>query len=59
MKGFLAFVWCLAVAGGFTLKHDDDEGEWRAWKDLHGKTYASEREEAARKAVWRENVKVQ
>lgn len=58
MKGSVIFLWCLAVASAFILKREEDEGEWQAWKALHGKTYASESEEAARKAIWKDNLKV-
>lgn len=55
MKGSLILLWCLAVASGFVLKVDEDDNQWKAWKDFHGKTYASESEETTRKAIWRDN----
>ncbi|KAJ7356030.1 hypothetical protein OS493_027427 [Desmophyllum pertusum] len=55
MKGSLILLWCLAVASGFVLKGDEDDNQWKAWKDFHGKTYASESEETTRKAIWRDN----
>ena len=61
MKGFLAFLLCLTVASGFVLKIEkveEDELQWNAWKNFHGKSYATESEEAARKAIWRDNLKV-
>ena len=58
MKVFLAFVLCLAVARGFVLKFDEDELQWKAWKSYHGKSYLSGSEEAARRAIWRDNMRV-
>lgn len=58
MKGSLAFLCCLAVASGFVLKFDEEEVQWKAWKSFHGKSYATESEENARKAIWRDNLKV-
>ena len=61
MKRYLVFLCMLAVASGFIRlnSHEEDEGEWKAWKDFHSKTYSSESEETARRAIWRENLKVQ
>lgn len=61
MKGFLAFLLCLTVASGFVLKveREDDELQWNAWKKFHGKSYTTESEEAARRAIWRDNLKVE
>ncbi|KAL9976062.1 hypothetical protein ACROYT_G013305 [Oculina patagonica] len=56
MKGFLAFLLCLAVANGFVLKVEEDELQWKAWKNFHGKSYATESEEDARKAIWKDNL---
>ena len=60
MKGFLSFLLCLTVASGFVLKveREEDELQWNAWKKFHGKSYTTESEEAARKAIWRDNLKV-
>ena len=59
MKGFLAFLSvCLTVASGFVLKFEEDQLQWEAWKSFHGKSYATESEEAKRKAIWRDNLKV-
>ena len=58
MKGSLAILCCLAVASGFVLKVDEVEMQWKAWKAFHGKSYATETEEAARRAIWRHNLKV-
>ena len=57
MRGSIAFLCCLAVASGFVLKFDD-EVQWRAWKSFHGKAYSTESEEAARKAIWKDNLGV-
>ena len=61
MKGFLAFLLCLTVASGFVLKIEkveEDELQWNVWKNFHGKSYATKSEEAARKAIWRDNLRV-
>ena len=59
MKGFLAFLLCLTVARGFVLKADEDElHKWKAWKSYHGKSYLSGSEEATRRAIWRDNMRV-
>lgn len=58
MKGFLAFLLCLTVASGFVLKVEEDELQWKAWKSFHGKSYVTKSEEAMRKAIWRDNLKV-
>lgn len=58
MKGSLAFLCCLAVATGFVLKVDEEELQWKAWKAYHGKSYTTESEETARRAIWRDNLKV-
>ena len=57
MIGSIAFLCCLAVASGFVLKFDD-EVQWQAWKSFHGKAYSTESEEAARKAIWKDNLGV-
>ena len=57
MRGSIAFLCCLAVASGFVLKFDD-EVQWQAWKSFHGKAYSTESEEAARKAIWKDNLGV-
>ena len=57
MRGSIAFLCCLAVASGFVLKLDD-EVQWQAWKTFHGKAYSTESEEAARKAIWKDNLGV-
>lgn len=57
MKICLAFLCCLAVASPFVLNLDEDV-QWKAWKSYHGKMYATESEEAARKAIWRDNLRV-
>ena len=57
MRGSIAFLCCLAVASGFVLKFDD-EVQWQAWKSFHSKAYSTESEEAARKAIWRDNLGV-
>ena len=58
MKGFLAFLLCSTLASGFVLKFEEDQLQWEAWKSFHGKRYATESEEAMRKAIWRDNLKV-
>ena len=58
MKGFLAIFLCLTVTSGFVLKVEEDELQWEAWKSFHGKSYATKSEEAMRKAIWRDNLKV-
>lgn len=58
MKGFLAFFLCLAVASGFVLKVEEDELQWKAWKDFHSKSYLSQSEEAVRRAIWKDNLRV-
>lgn len=58
MKGSFAILCCLAVASGFVLKVDEEATQWKAWKAFHGKSYATETEEAARRAIWRDNLKV-
>jgi len=40
------------------IKVEEDELQWKAWKSFHGKSYATESEEAMRKAIWRDNLKV-
>ncbi|KAL9976064.1 hypothetical protein ACROYT_G013307 [Oculina patagonica] len=55
MNAFLVLLCCLAVASGFVLEGNEDENRWKAWKKFHGKTYASESEEATRRAIWNEN----
>ena len=57
MRGSIAFLCCLAVASGFVLKFDD-EVQWQAWKSFHSKAYSTESEEAARKAIWKDNLGV-
>ena len=57
MRGSIAFLCCLAVASGFVLKFDG-EMQWQAWKSFHGKAYSTESEEAARKAIWKDNLGV-
>jgi len=39
------------------IKVEEDELQWKAWKSFHGKSYATESEEAMRKAIWRDNLK--
>ena len=58
MKEFLAFLLYLTVTSGFVLKVEEDELQWEAWKSFHGKSYATKSEEAMRKAIWRDNLKV-
>lgn len=58
MKVLAVFFAFLALAQGFVLRPDDEELEWNAWKAFHGKTYATESEHAARKAIWHENLLV-
>ena len=58
MRRFLALLFCLTVASGFVIKVEEDELQWKAWKSFHGKSYATESEEAMRKAIWRDNLKV-
>ena len=58
MKGLLAFLLCLTLASGFVLRVDEDDLQWKAWKSFHGKSYLTESEEAMRKAIWRDNLKV-
>ncbi|KAL9976063.1 hypothetical protein ACROYT_G013306 [Oculina patagonica] len=55
MKAFLILLWGLAVASGFVLEANEDENQWKAWKEFHGKNYASEGEEATRRVIWSEN----
>ena len=57
MKICLAFLCCLAVASAFVLNLNED-AQWKAWKSHHGKTYTTESEEAARKAIWKDNLRV-
>jgi len=58
MKEFLAFLLCLTVASAFVLKVEEEELQWEAWKSFHGKSYATKSEEAMRKAIWKDNLKV-
>lgn len=58
MKEFLVLLLCLTVVSGSVLKADEDESQWKAWKDFHGKNYASDSEETARRVIWRDNLKV-
>ena len=58
MKEFLVFLLCLTVTSGFVLKVDEEELQWEAWKSFHGKSYATQSEEAMRKAIWKDNLKV-
>ena len=58
MKEYLAFLCCLALASGFVVKIEDDVVQWKAWKAFHGKSYSTETEENARRAIWRDNLKV-
>ncbi|XP_068722613.1 cathepsin L-like [Montipora capricornis] len=57
MKEYLAFLCCLPLASGFVVKIDDDVVQWKAWKAFHGKSYTTETEENARRAIWRDNLK--
>ena len=57
MKICLAFLCCLAVASPFVLNLNEDV-QWKAWKSYHGKTYTTESEEASRKAIWKDNLRV-
>jgi len=58
MKGFLAFVLCLAAASGHVLKFGEYKEQWQAWKSFHDKKYATDTEEDARYAIWRDNLRV-
>ena len=58
MKGLSAFLLCLTVTTGFVLKIQEEELQWEAWKSFHGKSYATQSEEAMRKAIWKDNLKV-
>ena len=58
MKGSLPLLLCLTAASGFVLKVEEDELQWEAWKSFHGKSYATESEEAMRRAIWRDNLQV-
>ena len=58
MKGFVVLLCCLGGDSGFVLSVDEEEVEWQAWKASHGKTYATDSEETARKAIWRDNLEV-
>ena len=58
MRRFPALLFCLTVASGFVIKVEEDELQWKAWKSFHDKSYATESEEAMRKAIWRDNLKV-
>ena len=57
MEGFIAFVLCLALANGHIL-HTEYEEQWQAWKTFHDKKYATDSEEEARYAIWRDNLMV-
>lgn len=56
MKGCLAFLCCLALTSGFVLNGGDD-AQWRAWKAFYKKSYETQSEENARRAIWRDNLK--
>ena len=58
MKGFIAFVLCLAFASGHILKFGEYEEQWQAWKSFHDKKYETETQEEARYAIWRDNLRV-
>ena len=58
MKTLVAFLCCVAAAAAFPATKEEQNLEWSAWKKFHGKTYASETEEAFRSAVWLNNMKV-
>ena len=57
MKGFIAFVLCLAFANGHIL-HTEYEQQWQAWKTFYEKKYSTDTEEEARYAIWRDNLRV-
>ncbi|KAL9976060.1 hypothetical protein ACROYT_G013303 [Oculina patagonica] len=57
MKGVIAFVLCLSVASGAVLKFDEYQEQWQAWKTFHAKKYETDTEEAARYAIWRDNLR--
>ncbi|KAL9976056.1 hypothetical protein ACROYT_G013291 [Oculina patagonica] len=57
MKGVIAIVLCLSVASCAVLKFDEYQEQWQAWKTLHAKKYATDTEEAARYAIWRDNLR--
>jgi len=58
MKELVVLLCCLAGASGFVLSVDEEEVEWQAWKAYHGKMYATDSEETARKTIWRDNLEV-
>ena len=52
---------CLLILCAITaaaLGRDLHGGEWRPWKEYHGKVYASEAEESARRSIWDENSRL-
>ena len=57
MKGFIAFLLCLAFANGHIL-HTEYEQQWQAWKTFYEKKYSTDTEEEARYAIWRDNLRV-
>ena len=57
MVDFIAFVLCLALANGHILSSEHEQ-RWQAWKTFHGKKYATDSEEEARFAIWRDNLRV-
>ena len=58
MKGVIALVLCLSVAGCAVLKFDEYTEQWQAWKTFHDKQYETDTEEEARYAIWRDNLRV-
>ena len=57
MKGFIAFVLCLAFANGHILQTEYEQ-QWQAWKTFYEKKYNTDTEEEARYAIWRDNLRV-
>lgn len=58
MKVVVAFVLCVSVASCAVLQFDDYKEQWQAWKTFHGKQYETDTQEAARYAIWRDNLRV-
>ncbi len=56
----LGCTWILATAALQTEQSNalGSEGQWRAWKIMHDKSYVNINEDQHRKAIWQDNLKV-
>ncbi len=58
MEGYLLLLAFTMYSSALSLELDSfHKLQWKEWKDLHGKTYSHEREEAERSLVWLDNKK--